>query len=475
MKNKTPKSELKEKSDLLKEYMSMIPVGYTFENETAKKVFAVLYYYSVENKHQPFTIGMRTIADDAMVSPMSVSRSLKLLIDKYDYVGCIKGHRTVNSEYQIHPVTNCNTLNKNDMVQQEVMLQPNVTAKMIPDVTDNVTGKRIDNEIVNPIDETVTNTTEKTVTSELYQNDPMLHKYKLKYKHKHNNLTCNITLITMINKIINFLKEKENKEKVDITLNFQEDLLVVLSAVVDKFENLETRIRQLEENKKEVKGHLNSHHSNLKEDDKDATGIPLPQGLSDLEKNFDNKEIFEKKFDLTPTTELQEKTVTVTRAEQAPTSLEEEKTSSPLPPSPLTDLVDQFKSIKDNVHSETFEVDLTGKIKQIVNYKPQTIDESLLRDQTIKKYSEYCGSYRVPEHRTLTSYYFKELCDLRTEIRKLWVKGEKEKAVSLKPQYEQLLESYRKEPRYILEASGLQRYFEKGKDDLIEFLNFNKA
>lgn len=473
MKNKISKSELKEKSDLLKEYMSMIPVGYTFENETTKKVFAVLYYYYVHNGKTPFTIGIRTIAEEAIVPRMTTNRNINLLIDKYNYIECEKGHRNVNSTYNILPCptecpNQCPTLIKNDMGQQELVGQQNGTAKMIHNGTRNI----IDNEIVTDVE------LDEVGQSQCDNGDfdDLGHKYKLKYKHKHNNLTCNITLITMINKIINFLKEKENKEKVDITLNFQEDLLVVLSAVVDKFENLETRIRQLEENKKEVKGHLNSHHSNLKEDnDKDATGIPLPQGLSDLEKNFDNKEIFEKKFDLTPTTKLQEKTVTVTRAEQAPTSLEEDKTSSPLPPSPLTDLVDQFKSIKDNVHSETFEVDLTGKIRQIVDYKPQTLDESLLRDQTIKKYSEYCGSYRVPEHRTLTLYYFKDLCDLRTEIRKLWAKGEKEKAVSLKPQYEQLLESYRKEPRYILEASGLQRYFEKGKDDLIEFLNFNKA
>lgn len=250
MKQKISK-ELKEKSDLLKEYISMIPVGYTFENETAKKVFAVLYYYSVENKHQPFTIGMRTIADDAMVSPMSVSRSLKLLIDKYDYVGCIKGHRTVNSAYQIHPVTNCNTLNKNDMVQQEVMLQPNVTAKMIPDVTDNVTGKGIDNEVVNTIDETVTNTTEKTVTSELYQNDPMLHKYKYKLKYKHK-LNIPNSRNSNKHKILNNDMEKENKEKVNVTLNSKETINEIAVAIAENIveyldKNWKEKVSQLEE------------------------------------------------------------------------------------------------------------------------------------------------------------------------------------------------------------------------------------
>ena len=468
MKQNISKKELKEKADLLKEYISMIPVGYTFENETAKKVFAVLYYYYVHNGKVPFTIGIRTIAEEAMVPRMTTNRNVNLLIDKYNYIECMKGHRNVNSTYNILPCptecpNQCPTLIKNDMGQQESLGQQNGTAKMIHSGTGNV----IDNEVVTGVE--LDEVGQSQCDNDDFDDLGHKYKYKLKYKHN-NNLTCNITLITMINKIINFLKEKENKEKVDITLNFQEDLLVVLSAVVDKFENLETRIRQLEENKKEVKGHLNLHHSNLKEDkikviDKDATGIPLPQGQSDLEKNFDNKEIFEKKFDHTPTMESEK------NAKHTP---KEEKTSSPLPPSPLTDLVNQFNFIKDNVHSETFEVDLTGKIKQIVGFKPQTVDESLLRDKAIKTYSEYCGSYRIPEHRTLTSYYFKDLCDLRIEIRKLWEKGEKEKAVSLKPQYEQLLESYRKEPRYILEASGLQKYFEKGKDDLIEFFNFNK-
>ena len=65
MKNKNSKKELKIKKDFLKEYISMIPCGYEFDNESAKKVFAVLYFYSTQNNHEPFTLGMRTIADDA--------------------------------------------------------------------------------------------------------------------------------------------------------------------------------------------------------------------------------------------------------------------------------------------------------------------------------------------------------------------------------------------------------------------------
>jgi hypothetical protein len=137
------------------------------------------------------------------------------------------------------------------MVQQEEMLQPNVTAKMIPDVTDNVTGKHIDNEVVNSIDETVTNTTEKTVTSELYQNDPMLHKYKYKYNLKHK-LNIPNSKNSNKHKILNNDMEKENKEKVNVTLNSKETINEIAVAIAENIveyldKNWKEKVTQLEE------------------------------------------------------------------------------------------------------------------------------------------------------------------------------------------------------------------------------------
>ena len=177
----------KANKDLLKEYISFIPTAYNFDNETAKKVFAVLHFYSHLNNHQPFTIGQRQIADESMLSQMTVSRAMKLLIEKYKYVECQKGHLKVNSTYQIlSPTTETSietsteTLNKNDMLQRDQMFQQNVSTKLIDDVSITYT----DNEQVTEVG----NKQMFQCVSEGSQKGQMFHKYKYnnKLKHKHN-------------------------------------------------------------------------------------------------------------------------------------------------------------------------------------------------------------------------------------------------------------------------------------------------
>lgn len=246
MKQRNLKNELKEKTDLLKEYISMIPTGYTFENETAKKVFAVLYYYSVENKHQPFTIGQRTIADIAMMSQMTVSRYMSVLIDKYRYVECKKGHLTVNSTYQILPPvseTSTETFNKNDMFQEASMFQQNVSTKMI----DNVSANTIDNEEVTDKHNTETS----TETFGVKQNTPMFHNlnYNLNLKHK---LNIPNSKNSNKHKILNNDMEKENKEKVNVTLNSKETINEIAVAIAENIveyldKNWKEKVTQLEE------------------------------------------------------------------------------------------------------------------------------------------------------------------------------------------------------------------------------------
>lgn len=204
----------KEKKDLLKEYISFIPTGYNFDNETAKKVFAVLYFYSHLNNHQPFTIGMRTIADDAMISTMTVSRNMNLLIEKYKYVVCQKGHLKVNSTYQILSpstetsiVTSTETLNKNDMLQRGQMLQQNVTTKLIDDVTITY----VDNEQVTEVgnEQMLQCVTEGSQKGEMLHNNNNKFNYNLKHKHKHSINSIK----TKINSSNKHMRKNTKKEK----------------------------------------------------------------------------------------------------------------------------------------------------------------------------------------------------------------------------------------------------------------------
>lgn len=240
MKNKTSKSELKEKSDLLKEYMSMIPVGYTFENETTKKVFAVLYYYYVHNGKSPFTIGIRTIAEEAMVPRMTTNRNINLLIDRYNYIECEKGHRNVNSTYNILPCptecpNQCPTLIKNDMGQEELVGQQNGTAKMIHSGTGNI----IDNEIVTDVE------LDEVGQSQCDNGDfdDLGHKYKLKYKLNNNNNNLK-SRNTNNSKNTNSNMEKEIKEKGSL---LEEKLLERIEAMESNQEKMATLLERLME------------------------------------------------------------------------------------------------------------------------------------------------------------------------------------------------------------------------------------
>lgn len=212
----------KVKKDLLKEYISFLPKDYKIENETAKKVFAVLYFYSKMNEHQPFTIGQRTIAEDAMLSQMTVSRSMNVLIEKYKYVECKKGHLKRNSTYQILPPSIETSVIKNDMFQQDPMFQQNVSTKMIHDVSINTTDT----------EEVTLNQKNQMFQcdSEGKKVDQMFHKYN------YNNNT-NIVEISNIDRLN---KSKDNKEKVkkEMATKIEENFLNRLETMATLLERL---------------------------------------------------------------------------------------------------------------------------------------------------------------------------------------------------------------------------------------------
>lgn len=214
----------KVKKDLLKEYISFLPKDYKIENETAKKVFAVLYFYSKMNEHQPFTIGQRTIAEDAMLSQMTVSRSMNVLIEKYKYVECKKGHLKRNSTYQILPPSIETSVIKNDMFQQDPMFQQNVSTKMIHDVSINTTDT----------EEVTLNQKNQMFQcdSEGKKVDQMFHKYNY-----NNNINTNIVEISNIDRLN---KSKDNKEKVkkEMATKIEENFLNRLETMATLLERL---------------------------------------------------------------------------------------------------------------------------------------------------------------------------------------------------------------------------------------------
>lgn len=255
----------KVKKDLLKEYISFLPKDYKIENEAAKKVFAVLFWYSHQNDHQPFTIGQRQLADETMLSLMTVNRAVNLLTEKYNYVNYQKGHLKQNSTYQIlSPVTVPSTVPqmiKNDMVQREQMVQQNGTIKMIVDGTINPT----DNEEV-----ICTKVNQNgTVPNTLGNFDEMVHKYKYKLKYYTNSNNSNIDMSNN-SKVIKEKVEKENStlleekllERIEVMENNQEKMATLLERLLEKstlptssfeekkneeVEGLKAKLSQLEE------------------------------------------------------------------------------------------------------------------------------------------------------------------------------------------------------------------------------------
>lgn len=286
----------KVKKDLLKEYISFLPKDYKIENETAKKVFAVLYFYSKMNEHQPFTIGQRTIAEDAMLSQMTVSRSMNVLIEKYKYVECKKGHLKHNSTYQILPPSIETSVNKNDMFQQDPMFQQNVSTKMIHDVSINTTDT-----------EGVT----LNQKSQMFQCDSegkkvgqMFHKYNY-----NNNLNTNIVEISNIDRLN---KSKDNKEKVkkematQIEENFLkrlETMATLLERLMEKstlptstnfeekkneeVENLKAKISQLEERVEKQAEEIN--HLNERLDNAGKAFLQLRNSIHPLSTQVEEK------------------------------------------------------------------------------------------------------------------------------------------------------------------------------------------
>ena len=255
----------KVKKDLLKEYISFLPKDYKIDNEAAKKVFAVLFWYSHQNDHQPFTIGQRQLADETMLSLMTVNRAVNLLAEKYNYVNYQKGHLKHNSTYQIlSPSIETSTVPqmiKNDMVQREQMVQQNGTIKMILDGTINHT----DNEevICTKVDQN------GTVPNTLGNFDEMVHKYKLKYNLKYNTNSnnsnkhmSNISLKEKVEKENSTLLEEKLLERIEVMENNQEKMATLLERLMEKstlststfeekkneeVEDLKGKISQLEE------------------------------------------------------------------------------------------------------------------------------------------------------------------------------------------------------------------------------------
>lgn len=241
----------KVKKDLLKEYISFLPKDYKIDNEAAKKVFAVLFWYSHQNDHQPFTIGQRQLAEETMLSLMTVNRAVNLLTEKYNYVNYQKGHLKVNSTYQIlSPSIETSIVPqmiKNDMVQREEMVQQNGTIKMIFDGTINPT----DNEevICTKVDQN------GTVPNTLGNFDEMVHKYKLKYNLKYNTNSnnsnkhmSNISLKEKVEKENSTLLEEKLLERIEVMENNQEKMATLLERLMEKT-NLPTST--LEEKKNE--------------------------------------------------------------------------------------------------------------------------------------------------------------------------------------------------------------------------------
>ena len=228
----------KVKKDLLKEYISFLPKDYKIDNEAAKKVFAVLFWYSHQNDHQPFTIGQRQLADETMLSLMTVNRAVNLLSEKYNYVNYQKGHLKHNSTYQILSssieTSTVPQMIKNDMVQREQMVQQNSTIKMIVDGTINPT----DNEevICTKVDQN------GTVPNTLGNFNEMVHKYKLKYKLKYNinnsnnsnKHMSNISLKEKVEKENSTLLEEKLLERIEVMENNQEKMATLLERLLEK-------------------------------------------------------------------------------------------------------------------------------------------------------------------------------------------------------------------------------------------------
>lgn len=515
MKQRNLKNELKEKTDLLKEYISMIPTGYTFENETAKKVFAVLYYYYVHNGKVPFSIGIRTIADDALMSRTTTNRNVNLLIDKYNYIECEKGHRNVNSTYNILPCptecpNQCPTLIKNDMGQQELVGQQNGTAKMIHSGTGNI----VDNEIVTDIELDEVGQSQ----SDNGDFDDLGHKYKYKYNLKHK---LNIPNSNNSNKhkILNNDMEKENKEKVNVTLNSKEAINEIAVAIAENIvgyldKNWKEKVTQLEEvvNKQNetislLTSRLDkaskfcadmhkqlSSQSNLSKDSNSGIADSRPYvNLSIEDKNnlYEYNKAIQEFYDL--------KDLDIAKAEEKLHIL-----------NTLYDKLPQEKQLKISRAREVFE-----DKKKFKNSKPQTADFYALQTkfyETLKENSQerntkLVGIFKAIENLNLNGKEKGNLekielafadalrkdNDLKRkykskliEIERLWTEEKNhDKRLELAQKYLEEYDSYNKQPECILKALQMREnlnmlwsYIKTGKtylhSDILDFIYENR-
>lgn len=496
-------------TDLLKEYISFLPKDYKFDNEAAKKVFAVLFWYSHQNDHQPFTIGQRQLADETMLSLMTVNRAVNLLAEKYNYVNYQKGHLKVNSTYQIlSPTTVPSTVPqmiKNDMVQREQMVQQNGTIKMIVDGTINPT----DNEevICTKVDQN------GTVPNVLGNFDEMVHKYKLKYKLNNNNnnlksrntnnsKNTNSNMEKEIKEKGSLLEEKllerieameSNQEKMATLLErLMEKPAVLTSSNFDEVEDLKIKVSQLEETISLLTSRLDNASRLFAEMKKNINSSSLTNSSSHQESasgttnsNFDvnlfeyNKAIREfydlKDIDLKKASEKldilnslyeklpQEKQAKIIHARKVYETLSsnsQDKIALPQTPSRFKELQSKFyDTIQEEVSLERNET-LIETFKSLQSLKLTDLEQA-----NMDKISD-AFARELSKSESLQKHFRINLIDLNTKWKTAKQDGDWSQVLAIAQAYQKEFLSFDRLPKSVLTALGIKDRLEMYKKDL---------
>lgn len=484
-------------TDLLKEYISFLPKDYKFDNEATKKVFAVLFWYSHQNDHQPFTIGQRQLADETMLSLMTVNRAVNLLAEKYNYVNYQKGHLKVNSTYQIlSPTTVPSTVPqmiKNDMVQREQMVQQNGTIKMIVNGTINPT----DNEevICTKVDQN------GTVPNALGNFDEMVHKYKLKYKlnNNNNNLKSKNTNSNMEKEIKekgSLLEEKllerieameSNQEKMATLLErLMEKPAVLTSSNFDEVEDLKIKVSQLEETISLLTSRLDNASRLFAEMKKNINSSSHQESASGTtNSNFDvnlfeyNKAIREfydlKDIDLKKASEKldilnslyeklpQEKQAKITHARKVYETLSsnsQEKIALPQTPSRFKELQSKFyDTIQEEASLERNET-LIETFKSLQSLKLTDLEQA-----NMDKISD-AFARELSKSESLQKHFRINLIDLNTKWKTAKQDGDWSQVLVIAQAYQKEFLSFDRLPKSVLTALGIKDRLDLYKKDL---------
>lgn len=486
-------------TDLLKEYISFLPKDYKFDNEAAKKVFAVLFWYSHQNDHQPFTIGQRQLADETMLSLMTVNRAVNLLAEKYNYVNYQKGHLKVNSTYQIlSPTTVPSTVPqmiKNDMVQREQMVQQNGTIKMIVDGTINPT----DNEevICTKVDQN------GTVPNVLGNFDEMVHKYKLnnnnnnlKSRNTNNSKNTNSNMEKEIKEKGSLLEEKllerieameSNQEKMATLLErLMEKPAVLTSSNFDEVEDLKIKVSQLEETISLLTSRLDHASRLFAEMKKNINSSSHQESASGItNSNFDvnlfeyNKAIREfydlKDIDLKKASEKldilnslyeklpQEKQAKIIHARKVYETLSsnsQDKIALPQTPSRFKELQSKFY---DTIQEE---VSLERNTTLIETFKSlQSLKLTDLEQANMDKISDALAR-ELSKSESLQKHFRINLIDLNTKWKTAKQDGDWNQVLAIAQAYQKEFLSFDRLPKSVLTALGIKDRLDLYKKDL---------